>query len=44
MMMMMIYIYIVVPFQVRWELVSRMSNLLENTCSKYENLRKSLAC
>ncbi len=30
MMMMMIHIYIVVPFQVRWELVSRMSNLLEN--------------
>jgi hypothetical protein len=25
-----IYIYIVVLFQVRWELVSRMSNLLEN--------------
>jgi hypothetical protein len=38
-----IYTYIVVPFQVRWELVSKMSNLLKNSCSKHENLRKSLA-
>ncbi len=37
-----IYIYSS-TFQGRWELVSKMSNLLECTCSKHEKLRKSLA-
>jgi hypothetical protein len=38
-----VYTYIVVHFQVRWELVSKMSKLLENTCSKHKNLKTSLA-